>query len=306
MAEGKAARPQAQKSTQMRDRLLEWMAYRHAGRIADITPELAERASARQAVDDFCVLGHLELEDGQRWRIAPPTLAGLPRGAEEDACAVLCGARTRKTLASMRSACESIGARIESIPVDGQPAVMQVVAPSNTGLASVAKAAGIRFQYNAALALLACTPAIRDWPRRRCAMVEGRVEKVLRFSRSRIGWVDSTLAEARTANAGFFRIKRDWDWVNLLKIGEAECAAIDYRAGRLAAASKLRAAAWCGESRTLSLPSQLFPPLLIARGLALCTGRLPQHEEASRRISFGGVAPEIRKAALAIMGVRLA
>ena len=290
----------------MRDRLLEWMAYRRAGRIADITPELAEGASARQAVDDFCVLGHLELEDGRRWRIAPPTLAGLPRAAEEDACAVLCGARTRKTLASMRSACEGTGARIESIPVDGQPAVMQVVAPSNTGLASVAKAAGIRFQYNAALALLACTPAIRDWPRRRCAMVEGRVEKVLRFSRSRIRWVDSTLAEAGAANAGFFRIKRDWDWVNLLKIGEAECAAIDFRAGRLAAASKLRAAAWCGESRTLSLPSQLFPPLLIARGLALCTGRLPQHEEASRRISFGGVAPEIRKAAVAIMGVRLA
>ena len=214
MAEGKAACPQAQKSAKMRDRLLEWMAYRRAGRIADITPGLAEgaSASARQAVDDLCVLGHLELEDGQRWRIAPPTLAGLPRTAEEDACAVLCGARTSKTLVSMRSACESIGARIESIPVDGQPAVMQVVAPSNTGLALVAKAVGVRFQYNAALALLACTPAIRDWPRRRCAMVEGRVEKVLRFSRSRIKWVDSTLDEARAANAGFFRIKRDWDW----------------------------------------------------------------------------------------------
>ena len=290
----------------MRDRLLEWMAYRRTGRIADITPELAEGAPVQAAVDDLCVLGHLELEDDRRWRIAPPTLAGLPRAAEEDACAVLCGARTSKTLASMRSACESVGAQIQSIPVDGQPAVIQVIAPSNTGLASVAEVAGIRFQYNAALALLACTPAIRDWPRKHCAMVEGRVERVWRFSRSKIGWVHSTLDEARAAKAGFFRIKRDWDWVNLLKIGEVECAAIDFRAGRLAVASKLRAAAWCGESRTLSLPLELFPPLLIARGLALCTGRLPQREETSRRVLFRGVTPEIAKAALAIMGVRLA
>ena len=290
----------------MRDRLLEWMAYRRTGRVADIASELAEGTHVRQAVDDLCILGHLELEDGQRWRIAPPTLAGLPRTAEEDACAVLCGARTSKTLASMRSACESIGARIQSIPVDDQPAVIQVIAPSNTGLASVAEAAGVRFQYNAALALLACTPTIQDWPRKHCAMVEGRVEKVQRFSRSKIEWVDSTQAEARAAKVGFFRIKRDWDWVNLLKIGEAECAEIDFRAGRLSVASKLRAAAWCGESWTLSLPRELFPPLLIARGLALCTGRLPQYEEENRRVLFGGVAPEIAKAALAIMGVKLA
>ena len=306
MAEGKAARPQAQEGAQMRDRLLEWMSYRRAGRIADIAPELAEGAPARRAVDDFCVLGHLELEDSQRWRVAPPTLAGLPHGAGEDARAVLCGARTGKMLASLRSACQSSGARIERIPMEGQPAVVQAAAPSDTELASVAKAAGLRFQYNAPLALLACTPAIRDWPRRRCAMVEGRVEKVLRFSRSRIRWVGSTLDEARAANAGFFRIRRDWDWVNLLKTGEAGCAAIEFRAGRLAAASKLRAAAWCGESRALSLPRQLFPPVLIARSLALCTGTLPQPEEAGARIAFKGVAPEVMRAAVAIMGVRLA
>lgn len=290
----------------MRDRLLEWMAYRESGRIADIASELAEGASARRSVDDFCILGHAELENGQRWRIAPPALAGLPHGAGEDARAVLCGARTGKMLASLRSACQGGGARIERISMEAQPAVIRVAAPSNMVLASVAKAAGLRFQYNAALALLACTPAIRDWPRRSCAMVEGRVEKVLRFSRSSIRWVGSTLDEARAANAGFFRIKRDWDWVNLLKTGEAKCAEIDFRAGHLAAASKLRAAAWCGESRTLSLPRQLFPPVLIARSLALCTGGLPHHEEGGARVAFAGVAPEVMRAAIAIMGVRLA
>ena len=290
----------------MRDRLLEWMAYRESGRIADIASELAEGASAHRSVDDFCILGHAELENGQRWRIAPPALAGLPHGAGEDARAVLCGARTGKMLASLRSACQGGGARIEHIPMEDQPAVIRVAAPSNTVLAAVAKAAGIRFQYNAALALFACTPAIRDWPRRRCAMVEGRVEKVLRFSRSRIRLIGSTLDEARAANAGFFRIKRDWDWVNLLKTREAGCAAIDFRAGCLAAASRLRAAGWCGESRVLSLPRQLFPPVLIARSLALCTGRLPQHEEGRARVAFAGVAPEVMRAAVAIMGVKLA
>ena len=137
-------------------------------------------------------------------------------------------------------------------------------------------------------------------------MVGGRVEKVLRFSRSRIGWVESTLADANAANTGLFSIQRDWDWVSLLKIRRSECASIDPRAGRLAAASKLRVVTWCERSWTLSLPHRLYPPMLIARGLALCTGRLPQHEEASQRITFGGVAPEVMRAAVAIMGVRRA
>ena len=131
-------------------------------------------------------------------------------------------------------------------------------------------------------------------------MVAGRVETVRRFSRSRIGWIASTLTEATAARSGFFRIKRDWDWVSLLKMDVSECAYIDDRAGRLAAAAKLRAVTWAGSSGALELPAQLYPPAPIARALALCSGFLPHYEAATRRIAFVGVPLEILKLTLAI------
>jgi hypothetical protein len=137
-------------------------------------------------------------------------------------------------------------------------------------------------------------------------MVDGRVETVRRFSRSRIGWVDTTLAEATAAKAGFFRIKRDWDWVSILKTGVSECAYIDDRAGRLATAAKLKAVSWTADSRMLDLPDQLFPPGAIARALTLCTGFLPRYEAAGRRITFAGIPPEILRLTLAITGLNLA
>lgn len=290
----------------MTDLLLEWMSFRGAGRTNDLPAEIAGGAVAPRIVDDFALLGHLEPVNGAAWRIAPPVLAGLPGGAAESPGAVLCGARTPGVLACLSAACQSAGAQMALTPVNGRPAVVRVTAPSTTVLAFVADAAQIALQYDAAFALLACTPAIRDWPRMPCAMVEGRVETVRRFSRSKVDWVDSSLAEAAAAKAGFFRIKRDWDWVSLLKTGVSECAYIDDRAGRLTAAAKLRAVWWTGESRTLSLPSQLFPPGTIARALTLCTGFLPQFEPATRRISFPGVTPEILRLTLAVTGLRLA
>lgn len=290
----------------MTDLLLEWMSFRGAGRTDNVPAELANGAAAYRIVDDFAMLGHLELVNGTAWRIAPPVLAGLSGGASESPGAVLCGARTPGVLAGLSAACQSAGAQMAFTSVNGRPAVVRVTAPSTTVLASVADAARIALQHDAAFALLACTPAIRDWPRTPCAMVQGRVETVRRFSRSKVGWVGSTLAEATAAKAGFFRIKRDWDWVSILKTGVSECAYIDDRAGRLAAAAKLRAAWWTGESPTLSLPGELFPPSTIARALTLCTGFLPRYEAASRRISFGGIPPEILRLTLAITELRLA
>lgn len=290
----------------MTDRLLEWMSFRGAGRIDDAPADLAGGSPAHRAVDDFAMLGHLERVTATSWRIAPPVLAGLPGSVDGSVSAVLCGARTPAVLTGLAAACRGAGAQMALTPVPGRPAVVRVRAPSTSALAAVADEARLALQHDAAFTLLACTPAIRDWPRTPCPMVAGRVETVRRFSRSKVGWVSSTLAEAAAAKAGFFRIKRDWDWVSLLKSGVSQCAYIDDRAGRLAAAARLRAVTWTGESRVLSLPGQLFPPGTIARALALCTGALPQFDAASRRISFAGVTPEILRLTLAITGLRLA
>jgi hypothetical protein len=290
----------------MTDLLLEWMSFRGSGRTDDVPAELTTGSPVHRVVDNLAMLGHLELTGATSWRIAPPVLAGLPGQTDRRPSAVLCGARTPGMLAGLAAACQSAGAQMALTPMSGQPSAICVTAPSKAVLASVADTARLAIQDDAALTLLACTPAIRNWPRTPCAMVAGRVETVRRFSRSKIGWKDSNLAEATAAKAGFFRIKRDWDWVSLLKTGLSECAYIDDRAGRLAVAAKLRAAAWNGGSQTLSLPSQLYPPGTIARALTLCTGALPRFDVASRRILFASVTPEILRLTLAITGLRLA
>lgn len=290
----------------MTDRLLEWMSFRRTGRISDIPTDLADAGAVRRTIDDFAILGHLELLQDANWKVTPPVLAGLPRGSDGPVSAVLCGARTPGVLASLASACTSAGAQLVTEAAAARPSVVRVMAASQSGLTAVAFATGIPLQHDAALTLLACTPAIHNWPRTQCPMVGGRVEMVRRFSRSRLGWVASTLAEAATARTGFFRIKRDWDWVSLLKTDVSECAYIDGRAGRLAAAARLKAVSWTAGSRTLDLPSLLFPPTPIARALVLCTGFLPQYFAATRRISFAGIPPEIQRLTLATTGLRLA
>lgn len=293
----------------MSDLLLEWMSFRCAGKMDDLPAELMGESRARRVLDDFAMLGHAELQNAS-WRIAPPVLAGLPHRTESGATAVLCGARTPGVLSRLDTACTLAEIRVAIERVPDRPSVVTVEAPSKDALVTAAKAAGIAFQNEAAFTLLACSPTIREWPRTPCAMVAGRVETVLRFSQSRVGlstngWVESTLTEAAAAKAGFFRIKRDWDWVSILKTGVSECAYIDDRAGRLAAAAKLRAVSWDGRSLRLGLPSQLCPPSTIARSLALCTGALPHFDAESRRLSFAGVTPEILKLMLAITGLRL-
>ena len=55
----------------------------------------------------------------------------------------------------------------------------------------------------------------------------------------------------------------------------------------------------------LSLPAQLYPPGIMARGLALCSGELPRFDRETRQIAFAGVRPEHLRLFLALTGLRL-
>jgi hypothetical protein len=254
-------------------------------------------------VDDLVTLGHAERTGGDGWRVAPPVLAGLPR--EVGAAAVLCGARTPALLASLNKASIDADANVSSVPQGRGPATIILTAPSPDALALAAQTAGVPYQQEAGLHMLACTPSIREWPRTPFPMVQGKVESVRRFSSSSLQWVACTLAEAAAATKGFFRIKRDWDWVSLLKSGPALALRIDDRAGRLAAAAKCKAVSWSRESAVLALPAQLYPPTLIARGLVLCSGHLPSFDRASMQNSYTGIQPEHLRLILALSGLRL-
>lgn len=287
----------------MTDAALQWMSFRRSGRIADLPADLTGGERARRALGNLTALGHVEMTGADSWRVAPPVLAGLPR--ETGSCAVLCGARTPGLLESLRNASDASGCQISILQQSTGPAVVTVKAPSLDTLTGLAESVGLPFQAEAGLHLLACSPSIREWPRTPFPMVEGKVDSVRRFSKSRMHWVASTLSEATAAAKGFFRIRRDWDSVSLLKSGPESASLIDDRAGRLAATAKSKAARWSREVAVLSLPAHLYPPTLMARGLVLCSGYLPSFDREAMQISFAGVQPEHLRLILALTGLRL-
>jgi hypothetical protein len=290
----------------MSDPLLEWISFRRVGQIKDVPPDLTGGRPPYRVMHDLAILGHIEFGDRTSWRVAPPVLAGLPSHRDHCPSAILCGARTQGVLADLSAACEGVDARMVVEERSGTPSVIRLTGRSKAILANVSSKAGVPFQNDASFTLLSCVPTISEWPRTPCPMVAGRVERVRRFSRSKVRWVESSLSEATDARSGFFRIKRDWDWVSILKTSTSECAYIDDRAGRLAVAAGLHLVSWDAGSRTLSMPHQIYPPIVISRALALCTGSLPQFDRPNRRISFGGVGISMQRLALAITGLRLA
>lgn len=287
----------------MSDLLLEWMSFRNSGDVDDVPPDFSGGTRPQRIVDDLAMLGHLETFNAASWKIAPPVLAGMPHDSAESATAVLCGARTPGVLARLGDACRHSGAEMMTIAVANRPSVVRLVAACREALTAAAAQAGIALQDDAAFTLLACLPAVSQWPRTPCPMVAGRVDIVRQFSRSELTWIVKTLPEATAASGGLFRIKRDWDSVTILKSSVTDCARIDDRAGRFIVAAKRRQANWDKQTQTLSFPLQLYPPVIIARALILCTGGLPVYRD--RRVHFRGVTPAVLKLALAITGLRL-
>ena len=285
----------------MTDLLLEWMSFRKKGRASDL-PSVMVGDRPRRLLDHLVTLGHAEWEHGDKWRVAPPTLACGPD--ETHPFALLCGARTPVLLDKLIHAAALHGATIEHTPAPELPTIITVRAASSAIFASVSASSGIRYQPNAPLALLACTPTIAAWKREPCEMVRGRVAEVRRFSGSRLLWVESSLDEATTSKSGFFKIQRDFDWVRILKTSASDCAYIDERVGRMAAAAKLKWLRFDSNANLLMMPGRLYPPTLIARALTLCTGHLPRFDGVTREITFAGVTAPIFRMVEAITGLR--
>jgi hypothetical protein len=290
----------------MTDLLLEWLSYRGAGRRDDLPEDLLQREPPAWMLADLAALGHLDLLPDRRWRVAPPVLASTADDSGLAPRAILCGARTPKILARLQDAVAKSGAELRETPEPSRPSILEVTAKSFADLPEIAVDASIIFQRDAGFTLLACLPTIRHWPRTPCPMVAGRVQDVKRFSRSHLSWVPSSLEKAAHAERGFFRIRRQWDWLNLLKEAVDAQAEIEASAGRLAAAKGAKALHWDAASRQLSLSFALYPPTLITRALVLCSGLLPFRDRGRRLVCFQGVPGRVARLAQALTGLRFA
>lgn len=290
----------------MTDALLQWMSFRESGRRRDLPEELLSSEQPRRILSDFSALAHIEVQPDGAWRIAPPVLA-ITENDETDACqAILCGARTPKLLERLKVASARTDAKYSELPRKGQPSIIIVDGVNRPNLEAMAAEANIPVQRDAAFTLLACLPTVRDWPRIECPMVAGHVNEVKRFSRSELRWLPSSLVEAEQARRGLFRIRRDWDSVNLLKTGTDSQVQIESRAGCLAVTQRAKVVRWDAVSLCLRLPGALRPPTLIARALVLCSGGLPDFDQGNRELSFRNVSARIMQMVLAITGLRLA
>jgi hypothetical protein len=297
---------QAMEALTMTDRLLEWISYRENGRTNDLPADLVAEGGRYRMIEDLAVLGHVELEADNRWRVAPPALAALGEESEQSATAVLCGARTRGLMDRLAKACVDRGAEMQSIAQNERPHCLIVTAATTSDLCAIATACAMGWQRDAAFTLLASLPTIATWPRTPCPMVAGKVEEVRRFSKSNLRWTASSLDEARTAVRGLFHIKRDWNSIVLMKDGKDAQSEIDSAAGRLAVAAGTRKLHLDLESRSLRIPGALRPPTLISRSLALCSGMLPEFGREKRDLAFRGISHRIAHLAVAITGLRLA
>jgi hypothetical protein len=290
----------------MTDRLLEWISYRGNGRTTDLPADLVAEDGPYRIIADLAVLGHVELEADNRWRVAPPVLAALGEESEQRANAVLCGARTRGLVDRLAKACTAQGAEMQSIAQSKRPDCLLVTAATTSDLCAIATAAALNWQRDAAFTLLASLPTIATWPRTPCQMVAGKVEEVRRFSKSNLRWTASSIEEARHAVRGLFQIKRDWNSIVLMKDGIDSQSEIDLAAGRLAVAAGTRKLQLDLKSRSLRIPAALRPPTLISRSLALCSGMLPEFGREKRDLAFRGISHRIAHLAVSITGLRLA
>lgn len=288
----------------MSDILLEWMSFREVGRRNDL-PEKLCNGSPSRILNHLSALGHAEVQsDGDFWRIAPPVFAITESDETNSSRAVLCGARTPKLLEKIKTASARAGTKYCEISQTNSPSVIAIDGANQIAIETVAADVGVLIQRDAAFTLLACLPTIRDWPRKDCPMVDGRVE-VERFSRSKLAWCKSSLEGIKQARHGFFRIRSNWQKrSHVLKLGLDNQAKIEPHAGRLVAAQGAKVVHWDAVSRCLRIPGILYPPALIARALVLCSGKLHTFDRDSREVFFHDVSARIMQMVLAITGLR--
>lgn len=286
------------------DLLLTYMSFRAFGRRDDLPKHLLNGRHPSHVLWEFAVLGHLEITANAAWQIVPPTLAGLGDETGATGEAILCGARTPALREKLLTACRAMDTVLEETPSALRPARIILKTKDVYHLAAVASFAGLALQQDAGFTLLASLPRIREWPRERILPIAGRTRLVQRFSRSGLCWRDTTLDHVTSASKGFFRVKRDYDTVTILKEGRDLQSAIETSAGRLSAARGSTRVRIDAAARTFSIPAALAPPIPIARALAINAGALPDFHRSTKEIVYAAVTARAARLTLEVLELK--
>ncbi|MFC3326076.1 hypothetical protein [Mesorhizobium cantuariense] len=283
--------------------LLQWVSAVASGtdatfkrKAAELLPSLRGGPAAHnRAMWAFGSLAHCEFGQaaGGGWRVVPPVLAaGDPATS---ATAVLCGARSDALLERLASAAAG---RMFTLPQRGAPDLVRVETASAGEMISLAREVGIPVQWNAALAVLAAyrVPSPASFPE--TALPSGGW-KVSRFSRSRMDWTASTLAEAGCAQRGLFRFSSDYGTRHIVRHAGISRDAPPAVAKFWVLGRRQRAMRLDLSKGIASFPITVRPPGLIDRALVVCSGTLPS--VAERHLVYSGVTAPVAAAVSAAL-----
>ncbi len=259
------------------------------------TDTTASELPVYQAVRlDLERLAHVEFYSstaGADWRVVPPALA-VHREAERWV-GILCGARPPGLHDRVRS--EAVVWNQEAAP--DMPDRIYLVATELAALETVCRAAGVHFQLNAPLSLLAAVPPVDD----RRTLVPATPPStpgwtVETFSPSTLRWTardrtderDLELRDMHRCQTGLFRLRMKYQRFHYLR-WRGRTYGVPVQVGKYAILRhrRVRGLITYAPSRTLlSLPVSCRPPLLIERALILSTGLLPNLDTSSRRLQY--------------------
>ena len=239
-------------------------------------------------------LAHVEFYSstaGADWRVVPPAVAVHQEG--DQWVGILCGARPP----GLRDRIGRGPVIWESQAAPGVPNRIRLVATELAAIETPSKAAGVRIQVNAPVCLLAAIPPVDDSRSRVRAMAPAVPGWTIeRFLTSTLRWTAQDQADGRDlefrdvhgCRTGLFRFRMNYQRFHYLR-WRGRTHSVPVQVGKYAVLHHSRARGLLQYDPTrslLSVPVSCRPPLLVERGLILCTGLLPSLDRTTARLQY--------------------
>ena len=225
------------------------------------------------------------------WRVVPPALAVHQEG--DQWVGILCGARPP----GLRDRIGRGPVTWESQAAPGMPDRIRLLATELAAIETPSRAAGVHIQMKAPVCLLAAIPPVddsRSRVRAKAPAVPGWT--IERFSTSTLRWTAQDQADERDlefrdvhgCRTGLFRFRMNYQRFHYLR-WRGKTYSVPVQVGKYAVLQHRRVRGLLQYDPTqsfLSVPVSCRPPLLVERGLILCTGLLPSRDRTTGHLQY--------------------
>lgn len=254
-------------------------------------------------------MGHAEFFAGageHDWRVTPPVLAMGSSADRPGVFGIVTGARTLALMERLYLAVQNRPCTLSRNVLPAYPDLVRIEAAESTVLRSVAAAAGISAQDDAAAALLLCLPVISDPAVRRSTVVPMGTEwNVDEFSTQSLRWQKATRADALASTGGLFRfvLKDRWYRRHSLLCAKGGANEVPTQVGKFLVLKRRgrQVLQYDRSSQALTVPVTCGPPFLVERALTMCSGAPPSYDKSTGMLSYKSVPENIARLTSALL-----